>query len=155
MTQPNQIAIDAAKASQAKWRIPASVSLAQYIIESGWGKHDLGCFNYFGMKAPCDAAGHPLVPHVDLKTREVDKYGHDYYITAPFRKFSSPAEAFDEHARLLATKGAYANARSKLPNADAFVDALTGVYATDPHYGQSLKAVMHGSNLYQYDAVPA
>jgi flagellum-specific peptidoglycan hydrolase FlgJ len=151
MTQPAQQFIDAAKASQHMYGIPASVSLAQWALESGWGKHDLGCFNYFGMKAPCDAAGHPLVPHVDLKTREVDKYGHDYYITAPFRKFASPEEAFEEHAKLLATRGAYANARSKLPNADAFADALTGVYATDPNYGKSLKAIMHGSNLYQFD----
>lgn len=151
MTQPAKQFIDAAQAAQKAWHIPASISLAQWALESGWGVHDLGCFNYFGMKAPCDAKGVPLTPHIDVKTREVDKYGHDYYITAPFRKFANAAEAFNEHGRLLATKGAYANARSKLPNADAFADALTGVYATDPNYGRSLKAIMHGSNLYQYD----
>lgn len=143
--------IAAAQASEAKWHIPASISLAQWALESGWGKHDLGCFNYFGMKAPCDAAGNPTVPHVDLKTREVDRHGHDYFITAPFRKFASPEDAFDKHAELLATKGAYAKARTKLPNAFDFADALTGVYATDPGYGKALKAIILGSNLTQYD----
>ena len=154
MTQPGTQFIEAAQASQRTWHIPASITLAQWALESGWGKHDLGCFNYFGMKAPCDAQGNPLTPHVDVKTREVDRNGHDYYIIAPFRRFSSVGEAFDEHAKLLATKGAYEAARAKLPDPDAFADALTGVYATDPTYGKSLKAIMHGSNLYQYD-VPA
>jgi hypothetical protein len=39
---------------------------------------------------------------------------------------------------------------------DAFANALTGVYATDPNYGSSLIRLMHTFNLYQYDkpAVP-
>ena len=151
MAQPSPEIIAAAQASQRKWRIPASISLAQWAVESGWGKHDLGCYNFFGMKAPCDAKGDPIGPHVMLKTREVDKHGHDYYILAPFRKFASAQEAFDKHAELLATKPVYARAKAKLPDVDAFADALTGVYATDSNYGRTLKAVMHGSNLYQYD----
>ena len=151
MAKPPPDIIAAAKAAQTKFKIPASISLAQWALESGWGKHDLGCFNYFGMKAPCDAHNKPLVPYIERKTREVDKFGHDYYIIAPFRKFDSPEQAFEEHGRLLATKGAYARARTKLPDADAFADALTGVYATDPHYGAALRAIMHGANLYQYD----
>ncbi len=152
VTIPAEI-VAAAQSGQRKYNIPASVSLAQYAIESGWGKHDLGCFNYFGMKAPCDADHKPLVPFVILKTREQDRHGNDYYIEAPFRKFASPEEAFDEHARLLGTKPVYAAARAKLPDPDAFADALTGVYATDLGYGKALKAVMHGSNLTQYDKI--
>jgi len=34
---------------------------------------------------------------------------------------------------------------------DAFANALTGIYATDPHYGRSLIALMKALNLYQYD----
>lgn len=143
--------IAAAQASHKLYKIPASVSLAQFAIESGWGKHDLGCFNYFGMKAPCDAHNTPLTPFVTLRTREQDRHGQNYYIDAPFRKFASPEEAFDEHAKLLATASVYAKARAKLPDPDAFADALTGVYATDLGYGKALKAVMHGSNLLQYD----
>jgi flagellum-specific peptidoglycan hydrolase FlgJ len=37
-------------------------------------------------------------------------------------------------------------------NPDALADALTGVYATDPHYGAILKSIMKVHDLYQYDA---
>jgi len=151
MSNLDPAVVKAAVNSFRKWGIPASVSLAQFALESGWGKKDLGCFNYFGMKAACGADGKPVVPFVMEHTREVDKYGHDYYVDAPFRKFADAIEAFDEHAKLLATRPAYAKARAKLPSADAFADALTGVYATDPKYGTLLKEIMHGSNLYQYD----
>lgn len=138
--------IVAAKAAQVKWKIPASISIAQWAVESGRGQHmPPGSNNPFGIKA---GAGQPSVT---VRTREVDKHGHDYFINAPFRKFATIAEAFDEHGRLLATSSHYAGARSKLPDADAFADALTGVYATDPHYGALLKSVMHGGNFHQYD----
>ncbi len=139
--------IAAAKAAQAKWKIPASISIAQWALESGRGQHmPPGSNNPFGIKATGSQ------PFVTVRTREVDKHSKEYFINAPFRKFASIAEAFDEHGRLLATSEHYANARSKLPNADAFADALTGVYATDPKYGSLLKSIMHGGNLYQYDA---
>ena len=137
--------IAAAKAAQAKWSIPASISIAQWAVESGRGQHmPPGSLNPFGYKA---VAGQPSVM---VRTHE---YIHGRYVSilAPFRKFASLAEAFDEHGRLLATAQPYAAARAKLPNADAFADALTGVYATDPHYGATLKSVMRGGNLYQYD----
>ena len=150
MTAPSPAVIAAAQAAQAKWHIPASISIAQYAVESGWGAHmPPGSNNPFGIKAlPGQAC-------VSISTREVDKYGRGYYINAPFRKFESLAEAFDEHGRLLAQAGAYAPARACLPNANDFADALTGVYATDPHYGDTLKAVMWGSKLHQYDGPAA
>ena len=36
---------------------------------------------------------------------------------------------------------------------DAFADALTGVYATDPHYGEVLRSTMRSQGLYQYNVV--
>ena len=36
-------------------------------------------------------------------------------------------------------------------NPEAFADALTGTYATDPNYGFTLKWVMHNYGLSQYD----
>ncbi len=138
--------IDAAQASERKWGIPASISLAQYGVESAWGSRmPPASNNPFGIKA---ISGQPSVT---VKTREVDKFGKDYYIQAPFRKFTSIAEAFDAHGKLLATSKYYANARSKLPDVEAFADALTGVYATDPNYGTALKKVMRQSGLYQYN----
>jgi len=148
-----QNVILAAQKCQKAWKVPASISIAQWALESGWGAHDLGCFNYFGMKAPVDAKGVPTVPFVSVRTREVNAQGKDYYINAPFRKFTSPDQAFDLHGKLLATGSAYTKARATYPNADAFADALTGKYATDPKYGTLLKQIMKGRNLYQYDRV--
>jgi len=144
MTPPPDI-IEAARAAQRKWKIPASISLAQWAVESGWGKHmPPGSNNPFGMKA------RPGDPSVTVRTREQDRNGHDYFIEAAFRKFGSIAEAFDAHGALL-NKPVYAKAREALPDPDKFADALTGVYATDRGYGKALKAVMHGSNFYQYN----
>ena len=137
--------IAAAKASQAKWKIPASISIAQWAVESGYGRHmPAGSNNPFGIKA---RAGEPSV---GARTREV-LGGKDVYITDGFRKFDSIADAFDKHGEFLATRRPYANARTKLPDPDAFADALTGVYATDPHYGSVLKGLMRSANLYQYN----
>lgn len=141
--------IAAAKASQAKWGIPASITIAQWAVESGYGRHmpgGLASNNPFGIKA---TAGHPSVV---ANTREVIN-GHSVFQNLGFRVFASLTEAFDEHGKLLATSRYYKNARSKLPDADAFADALTGVYATDPHYGQVLKSTMRSQNLYQYNTV--
>lgn len=145
--------VHAAQAAQAKWHVPASISLAQWALESGWGKHDLGCFNYFGMKSPCDQNGKPRGRFVTRTTREVDrKTGKDYYVSAPFIAFASAVEAFDRHAKLLATGAAYASARAKLPDVFAFADALTFRYATDPHYGRTLGAIITGAELRRFDA---
>jgi hypothetical protein len=39
-------------------------------------------------------------------------------------------------------------------NPDKFAKALTGIYATAPHYGETLVSVMRQYNLYQYDVAP-
>lgn len=145
MSQPTQLVIDAAKAAMKKWKIPASITIAQWALESGWGKHCSAPFNTFGMKAL------PGQPSVTVPTREVYK-GHSVIVQAAFRSFASDAEAFDAHAKLLATAGVYNHARSALPDAIKFGHALTGTYATDPKYGDLLQSIIHGSNLLQYDA---
>lgn len=144
MTQPSQAVIDAARVARQKWGIPASISIAQWALESGWGKHVSAPHNYFGMKAL------PGQPSVTVPTREVYK-GHSVIVQAAFRSFASDEEAFDAHGKLLATAGVYKNARSKLPDPIAFAHALTGVYATDPKYGDLLESIIRGSNLTQYD----
>lgn len=149
MTTPAREVIEAAQDAQRKWSIPASVSIAQYALESGWGLHmPPGSNNPFGIKAVGDQ------PSVLVRTHEFVN-GHWTVISAPFRKFSSLAEAFDEHAQLLAQSLHYAKARRTLPDPIAFVHALTGVYATDPHYGDELTAIINGSRLTQYDRVTA
>lgn len=137
--------IAAAQAAHEKWNIPASITLAQWALESGYGRSmPAGSNNPFGIKA---AAGQPFV---EASTREVID-GQSVIIVAKFRKFDSMSDAFDQHGQLLATARPYAAARTHLDNPDAFADALTGVYATDPNYGPALKRLMRSNNLYQYD----
>jgi flagellum-specific peptidoglycan hydrolase FlgJ len=137
--------IAAAQAAWHKWKVPASVSLAQWIIESGWGRHEpVGSNNPFGIKASVNQ------PYVNAVTHEFT-HGRYVTITARFAKFASMADAFDAHAKLLATHPAYHHAM-QAPNAEEFAERLQGIYATDPHYGANLVASMRKYGLEKYDA---
>ncbi len=146
-TIPSSI-IAAAQAAAAKWHIPASITLAQWALESGWGKHASAPSNWFGMKALVGQ------PSVTVPTREV-YHGHSVIVQAAFRAFANDAEAFDAHGKLLATAGVYAHARAALPDPFAFAAALVGTYATDPKYGALLGEIILDSNLTQYDTTAA
>lgn len=129
-------AAKAAKDAQDKYGIPASVTLAQFALESGNGAHmPVGSNNPFGIKAK---AGQP---YVEAQTNEFIN-GKMERVTQKFAKFDSLSDAFEAHAKLLATAPAYANARAHSNDPQAFANALTGVYATDPQYGAKLNKVM-------------
>ena len=141
---PSEVA-SAATASQVRWKVPASITLAQWVVESAWGASmPADSNNPFGIKAA------PGQPGVDAGTREVVN-GQDIHITAKFRKFENLAEAFDLHGKLLASNRVYAPAMAQAGDPDAFADALTGVYATDPKYGFTLKWVMRTYGFARYN----
>jgi hypothetical protein len=135
----------AAKASQKRWGIPASITLAQWIVESAWGAAmPPDSNNPFGIKA-LDSQ-----PAVESETREVID-GKVITIVARFRRFDSQADAFELHGKLLSTGSPYRAAMEVVQDPDRFADALTGVYATDPQYGTTLKWVMDNYQLKQFD----
>ena len=101
--------------------------------------------NPFGIKALDDQ------PAVESDTWEVID-GKSVTIKARFRRFANLDEAFDLHGRLLAKGSPYKAAMELKDDPDKFADALTGVYATDPQYGTTLKWVMDNYKLKQYDA---
>lgn len=145
-SQPPAEAIAAARASHIKHRIPASVGLAQWALESAWGRRmPPGSNNPFGIKARKGE------PSVTVATREVIG-GKSIIVQAAFRKFDSLQQAFDHHGRLLATAKVYAPARAVLPDPFAFAHALTGRYATDPKYGELIGSIIRASNLTRFDA---
>ncbi len=136
--------IAAAEASQQRWSVPAPVTLAQWVVESAWGAAmPPDSNNPFGIKAVENQ------PAVETETHEVVN-GETITVTAKFRVFPTIADAFDEHGRLLATSSHYTAAMQQKQNPEAFADALTGVYATDPDYGMKLKWVMQNYNLEGY-----
>ena len=137
--------VEAAQLSYRQWGVPASVTLAQWAVESAWGAAmPPDSNNPFGIKAT------GTQPAVESVTREVEG-GQSVFKPQPFRKFNTLAEAFDAHGRLLATSVLYKPAMQHASDPEAFADALTGVYATDPQYGYILKYVIRTYGFGQYD----
>ena len=136
-----------AMAAQSRYGIPAAVTIAQAIDESGWGQSALAVrdHNLFGIKGT-GPAGTDMLP-----TRE---YENGQWVTrsAPFRVYHNVAESIADHSQLLATGASYQHAMADRHLPDAFAADLTGVYATDPQYGSNLIAIMRLYNLYRYSA---
>jgi flagellum-specific peptidoglycan hydrolase FlgJ len=146
-----QQAIDAAEVAAAE--IPdcppalLPVTVAQFLLESNWGKAGMGdAHNYFGIKA------RPGEPFVTKSTKEFVG-GVEKRMDAQFRAYGSMAECFADHARLLCQRTRkdgrkiYAAALAHPDDPRAFARALTGVYATDPAYGQKLVSIMESRGL--------
>ena len=123
------------------------VTVAQFLLESDWGRRSMGdANNYFGIKA------RPGEPSVTLQTTEYVG-GKPKTVPQAFRKYDSMADSFADHARLICERTRdggekiYAAALSHPDDPIAFAQALTGVYATDPQYGKKLVAIMRDRGL--------
>ncbi|MGN1272193.1 MAG: SLAP domain-containing protein [Lactobacillus sp.] len=152
----NTAAKQAVKAAKKYGTYP-SVMIAQAIVESGWGQSGLAvnANNLFGMKADDSWTGATY----SSKTREEDKNGKSYYITAKFRKYNTLEESFEDNGKKLREGVSWQPLRYKgtwIENADNYAAAtksLTGTYATDSKYDSSLNARITESNLNKYDPV--
>ena len=138
----------AAVATQRKYGVPASVTIAQAIDESGWGQSNLAVneHNLFGIKGTGPAGSYRQ------QTQEYEN-GQLVNATGSFRVYRTTAESVDDHGRLLATSGYYRRAMAVRGNPDAFAASLTGVYATDPDYGTKIIRLMKQYDLYRYDSI--
>lgn len=142
---PDPSIVAAARAAMAKWRVPASVTIAQFALESAWGtRMPAGSRNPFGIKAL------PGQPFVTAMTHEVVA-GVSHLLPQKFRLFADLAEAFDAHAQLLATAKVYAPAMAALPSVVRFVGLMAQHYATDPAYAAKLLQLIDADGLTQYD----
>jgi flagellum-specific peptidoglycan hydrolase FlgJ len=122
------------------------VTVAQFLLESDWGQRAIGdANNYFGIKARDGE------PSVSVSTTEYEN-GQPVKVVQQFRKYDSMAESFADHARLICDRTRngmkiYAAALGHPSDPVAFAHALTGVYATDPKYGDKLVAIMRDRGL--------
>ena len=134
-------------AAQSRYGVPAAVTIAQAIDESGWGQSALAIRdnNLFGIKG-AGPAGSDMLP--------TQEYENGQWVTrnAAFRVYHNVAESIADHGELLATGPSYQHAMADRNLPDAFATDLTGIYATDPQYGSNLIAIMRLYNLYRYDA---
>ncbi|WP_298510032.1 glucosaminidase domain-containing protein [uncultured Kordia sp.] len=135
--------IDVAKREMELHGIPASITLAQGILESGSGKGKLTMRsnNHFGIKC-----------HKGWKGQRV--YHDDDEDQECFRKYANPAYSFTDHSLFLTGRSRYASL-FKLPKDDykGWAKGLKKAgYATDPKYPRKLIKLIERYKLYQYDA---
>lgn len=154
MTKPQEfIATLAPHARETNKRmgIPASISLAQAILESGWGKSQLAqkAKNLFGIKAGRSWTG----PTLDLPTKE---FRNGQWVTevARWRAYPSYTEAFIDHAKLF-YNGLYEDALAYRAQPKEFLQRIAPVYATDPRYVEKVWNLVTNYQLYAHDLKPA
>ncbi len=137
--------VAAAVAAHKTWNVPASMCLAQWLQESGGGRHmPAGSNNPFGMKAVLSQ------PHVWAWTWE--EFNHKKVrVRAPFRSFPTWPAAFDAYGKYLATSHHFVDARKYRTDGRTFIKAAAGIYATDDNYYKAVIAWMDKYDLTQYD----
>src|SRR3954469_13657172 len=145
-----------AQAGAREFGVPASVTLAQAVLESGWGKFHLGpANNYFGIKAFARGGRVDVGPiaagFVVRQTHEVVG-GRDVVVSARFRSYRSLGDSMRDHGQFLRANSRYAPAFafSRDPNGFARAIAKAG-YATDPAYADKLIGIMRANDLYRFD----
>jgi LysM repeat protein len=143
---------EAAVESRDRTGIPASVTIAQAILESYWGSSRLArdANNYFGIKAQTRTGPAGVVW---LDVWEVIG-GRNIMQTQPFRVYNTIAESFIDHARFILENGRYASALAARGDARQFARELNrDGYATDPGYAAKLIGLMERYDLYRFDQV--
>ncbi len=146
--------------------ILADVSLAQFILESGYGKTELAqnANNCFGMK--CTLSGNTWSGSTwDGKskytkvTKEDDGTGKLHEETADFRKYANVEASIADHsAYLLGAKNGSNLRYNGLKGESDYRKAITiiknGGYATDVSYVDKICSIIEKWNLSQYNYVP-
>jgi flagellum-specific peptidoglycan hydrolase FlgJ len=141
----------AAMESQRQTGVPASITIAQAILESGWGRSGLAIKgnNYFGIKDTDKYDG-----YVEFTTTEF-AHGKAKHEFARFEKYPSVADCFAHHARLISQSQRYQPAMKVRNNPEKFARALQVCgYSTSPTYAEALMQLVHQFNLTQFDSSP-
>lgn len=127
-----------------KFKIPASVTLAQGILESGNGNSNLAqrSNNHFGIKCHSGWKGERVYHDDDAKGE-------------CFRKYKYVASSYQDHSLFLVTRFRYASLFNL--DKDDYKGWAKGLkkagYATDPNYPNKLISYIEKYKLYEYDEV--
>ena len=144
-------AVTDAKAATAGTGVLASITVAQAILESGWGQSALASapyHNLFGIKRGTGWQG----TIVNMKTSE---YVNGKWVTvlAPFRSYNSQMASFQDHTTFLLSNSRYA--ANGVINAKNYVAMANGLqaagYATAPTYASTLINLVKRYNLQALD----
>lgn len=139
---------NAAIKSYIEHNIFASMTIAQAILESGWGASALTKKgnNLFGIKAGSSWKGKTVI----MGTREYNKNNELYHIEAVFRAYNTLGESLEDHTKLLLAPR-YKLVREAKSYGEACSRLKTCGYATDPVYPEKLITIIKGYKLYEYD----
>ena len=132
---------DLAISTQKKHRIPASITLAQGLLESAAGESKLAqrCNNHFGIK--CGGSWHGRTMHQN-----------DDAIGECFRCYNRVEDSFDDHADFLKRQRYSFLFDYKITDYKSWAYGLKKAgYATDPKYPQKLIKIIEDYRLYEYD----
>ncbi len=126
------------------YNIPASITLAQGMLESGNGNSDLAVYanNHFGIKCHNEWNGLTFTKDDDAKDE-------------CFRKYESVLDSYTDHSEFLKSRGRYAKLfELKISDYKGWAKGLkeTG-YATDARYTERLLELIETYKLYKYDVV--
>lgn len=150
-------------ANQKQSGILASVSMAQFILESGYGKSELAqnANNCFGMKSSLSGnswAGSAWDGHsvYTMQTGEQNTDGSYVTVTADFRKYGSIEDSIADHSAYLlgamnGSKKRYEGLAGCTDYKKAVQIIKDGGYATSLDYVQNLCRVIEQWNLTQFD----
>lgn len=122
-------------------KVPASITLAQGILESAHGNSELAKYanNHFGIKCH-DWKGETLHKDDD-KSNEC------------FRKYQDARESYEDHSKFLTSRSRYAELfKLEITDYKGWAHGLRKAgYATNPKYGDLLIDLIEKHNLHQYD----
>ena len=126
-----------------RYKIPASITLAQGLLESGAGLSELArkSNNHFGIKC-----------HSDWKGKKV--YADDDRRNECFRKYKNVADSYEDHSKFLLRPRYSSLFRLNIRNYKKWAKGLQKCgYATDRSYANKLIKLIEDYELYEYDAV--
>jgi len=133
-----------AKEEMRLYAIPASITLAQGILESGAGRGNLSSKsnNHFGIKC-----------HKSWEGERV--YHDDDALQECFRKYEHPMRSFRDHSLFLTSRSRYSDLFThELDDYKSWAKGLRKAgYATDPKYPQKLISIIEKYELYEHDVV--
>ena len=139
---------DVAIEEMNKTGIPASITLAQGMLESNWGRSELAvkANNHFGIKAGKDWTG-------KIFEWEDDEYHRGTLIKSKFRVYNSPEESFRDHSMFLVRKKRYDFLFDySVADYKSWTKGLVKAgYATDPQYSKKLNTIIEKYGLWEYD----
>ena len=125
-----------------RYRIPASITLAQGLLESGAGRSELAREgnNHFGIKCHNGWTG-PTV------------YKDDDQRNDCFRSYKTARESYEDHSRFLVNGRRYQSLFSlKMTDYKGWARGLKAAgYATNPKYADRLIEIIEVYKLYEYD----